>query len=233
MLVAEDNEFNQDVIREILEQWGIEVDICGNGFEALQQLSKEPYDIVLMDVQMPVMDGYEATRAIQATPSLAGQCVIAMTANVMPEDRQRCTDAGMNDFEPKPIDQEHLFQTLTKWLPEVAEVEAIDLTVLGRLLKDDPSKINIFAQKFLQSSRTVLAEMQVAQKNGDLDELRRLGHKHKSAAASAGASGVVDLCLAIEGGQISGGNDEQTALLLVQMQELVDLIALQLEREMR
>lgn len=117
ILVVEDNEFNQDVIQEVLEQWGIEVSICENGFEALQQLSRESYEIVLMDVQMPVMDGLEATRNIRATPSLAGQCVIAMTANVRSEDRRLCNEAGMNDFDSKPIDPDHLYQTLLKWLP--------------------------------------------------------------------------------------------------------------------
>ncbi|MFT7091200.1 MAG: signal transduction histidine kinase/CheY-like chemotaxis protein [Candidatus Azotimanducaceae bacterium] len=120
ILVAEDNEFNQDLIREILEQWGVEVRISNNGIEALQQLTEESYDIVLMDIQMPLMDGYAATRKIRATPSLAGQCVIAITANVLSDDKQRCMEAGMNDFEPKPINQSHLYQTLINWLPGVA-----------------------------------------------------------------------------------------------------------------
>jgi len=73
---------------------------------------------VLMDVQMPVMDGYEATRRIRTMPGLANQPIIAMTANAMAEDERRCKEAGMNDFETKPIDQGHLYQTLIKWLPK-------------------------------------------------------------------------------------------------------------------
>jgi signal transduction histidine kinase/CheY-like chemotaxis protein len=229
ILVAEDNEFNQDVIREILEQWGVEVSISGNGFEALQQLTEESYDIVLMDVQMPLMDGYEATRKIRATPSLAGQCVIAITANVLLEDRQRCMEAGMNDVEPKPIEQSHLYQTLVHWVPEV---DPIDLTVLRRLLKDDSIKVKKFAEKFLQASRTVLAEMLAAQESGDLATLSRLGHKHKSASASVGAVGLVALCLALEDVQNSGSDDEQVGLLLAQIQNSVDRVALQLESEL-
>jgi two-component system sensor histidine kinase/response regulator len=75
-----------------------------------------------MDVQMPVMDGYEATRQIRATPALAGQCVIAMTANVMAEDRMRCLKAGMDDFLTKPIYEAILYQTLAKWLPDTKPV---------------------------------------------------------------------------------------------------------------
>jgi two-component system sensor histidine kinase/response regulator len=117
-LVVEDNEFNQDLIKELLEQRGVEVTLCGNGREAIEELSKAHYDIVLMDIQMPIMDGYEATRQIRATPALAGQCVIAMTASAMVEDSKRCIQAGMSDFVSKPIDADHLYQTLAKWLPD-------------------------------------------------------------------------------------------------------------------
>jgi two-component system sensor histidine kinase/response regulator len=122
VLVAEDNEFNQDLIEELLEQNGMVVTLCGNGREALEALAEQRYDIVLMDVQMPVMDGYEATRQIRATPALAGQCVIAMTANVMAEDRMRCLKAGMDDFLTKPIYEAILYQTLAKWLPDTKPV---------------------------------------------------------------------------------------------------------------
>ena len=118
ILVAEDNEFNQDLVAELLEQGGMVVSLCENGHEALEQLAKEHFDIVLMDVQMPVMDGYEATRQIRATPELAGQCVIAVTASAMAEDKRRCLEAGMDDVETKPMDADHLYQTMAKWLPK-------------------------------------------------------------------------------------------------------------------
>jgi two-component system sensor histidine kinase/response regulator len=73
---------------------------------------------------MPIMDGYEATREIRATPALAGQCIIAMTANAMAEDRQLCFNAGMDDFETKPVDPTHLYQTLSKWLPGAAAMSS-------------------------------------------------------------------------------------------------------------
>jgi signal transduction histidine kinase/CheY-like chemotaxis protein len=133
VLVVEDNEFNQDLIKELLEQRGVEATLCGNGREAIEELSKAHYDIVLMDIQMPVMDGYEATRQIRATPALAGQCVIAMTANAMVEDSERCIQAGMNDFVSKPIDEAHLYQTLAKWM--LSE----ENRTVAQLFNEDPS----------------------------------------------------------------------------------------------
>jgi CheY-like chemotaxis protein/HPt (histidine-containing phosphotransfer) domain-containing protein len=236
VLVAEDNEFNQDVIREVLEQCGVVVTLCNNGSEALQCLATWSYDIVLMDIQMPIMDGYEATRLIRATPSLADQCIIAMTANVMALDQQRCFEAGMNDFVSKPIDSNFLYQTLIKWLPEVdqlpdvAEVEPIDLSVLGRLLHGDSVKTRKFAQKFLQASRTALVEMLAAQASGDLEMLSRLGHKHKSAASSVGAAGLVGLCNALEAAS-KAGDRAHVEELLAQMPAQVDEIAKQLARQ--
>ncbi len=236
ILVAEDNEFNQDVIKEVLEQYGVVVTLCNNGSDALQRLATEPYDIVLMDIQMPIMDGYEATRQIRATPSLTEQCIIAMTANVMAMDKQRCFEAGMNDFVPKPIDSNLLYQTLIKWLPEVtqlsdvAEVEPIDLSVLGGLLNEDSVKIKKFAHKFLQSSRKALADMLAAQEDGDLEILSGLGHKHKSAAASVGAASLVLLCKALEASS-KAGDREHVTLLVAQISAKVDQIDKQLSRQ--
>jgi CheY-like chemotaxis protein len=102
----------------LLTKAGATVTLCANGRLALDALEQEaPFDLVLMDVQMPEMDGYAATRVIRATPTLAETRVIAMTANAMAEDRRQCIEAGMNDFEPKPIDPDHMYLTLAKWLP--------------------------------------------------------------------------------------------------------------------
>jgi two-component system sensor histidine kinase/response regulator len=236
ILVAEDNEFNQDLIEELLGQCGVEVRLCGNGLEALEQLSKKRFDIVLMDVQMPVMDGYEATRQIRATPELADLCVIAMTANAMVADRERCLEAGMNDFETKPIDADHLYQTLVKWLPERSEVtetvgvSPIDLTVLGQLVNHDPAKIARLAQKFVNTSRVGLTEMQAAYESVDLEQLADLCHKQKSAASSMGMWSLNKLYKAMEATS-KAGDWQQTGALLVQLQPLIDQIALQIERE--
>jgi two-component system sensor histidine kinase/response regulator len=211
----------------------MEVRLCGNGREALEQLAKERFDIVLMDVQMPVMDGYEATRQIRATPELAGQRVIAMTANAMAVDRERCLEAGMDDFETKPIDAEHLYQTLVKWLPERSEavgVSLIDLTVLGQLLNHDPAKIASLAQKFVSTSRAALTEMQTAYESGDLERLAGLCHQQKSAAASVGARSSTALYKALEYAS-KAGDRQQVQVLLTQLPPLLEQIALQIGRD--
>jgi signal transduction histidine kinase/ActR/RegA family two-component response regulator len=119
VLVVEDNEFNQQVIAELLEQVGASAVLAGTGQDALRQLSGESrFDAVLMDVQMPDMDGYEATRAIRAMPGMEKLVVIAITANATPEDRARCLEAGMTDFQPKPIDPQALYRTLSRWLAQ-------------------------------------------------------------------------------------------------------------------
>jgi len=122
ILVAEDNPFNQQVAAELLEETGAKVALADNGREALVLLNQERFDIVLMDVQMPEMDGYEATRKIRENPRLAGQKVIAMTANAMAEDRERCLASGMDDFITKPIEPDQMVLMLAKWLPERAGI---------------------------------------------------------------------------------------------------------------
>jgi two-component system sensor histidine kinase/response regulator len=234
ILVVEDNEFNQDLIEELLTQCGVVVRLCGNGREALEQLANEHFDIVLMDVQMPVMDGYEASRRIRATPALANQCIIAMTANAMAEDKRRCVEAGMDDFETKPIDADHLYQKLVKWMPdgdEATEAAPIDLTVLNKLLRNDSVKIAKFVLKFLKVSRAALAEMQTAHDNDDMERLAGLCHKQKSAAASVGAWSSTELYKALEEAS-KARNRQQTQTLLGKLQPLTDQIALQIEREM-
>jgi CheY-like chemotaxis protein len=100
------------------------VDVVGDGEAALRQLRQQRYDLVLMDMQMPVLDGLQATLALRAQPALAALPVIAVTANAFEEDRAECLAAGMNDFIPKPVDAEALYATLLKWLPPRARAGA-------------------------------------------------------------------------------------------------------------
>jgi PAS domain S-box-containing protein len=114
VLVVEDNLVNQMVTRELLEHAGVHVSVAGNGEEALQRLHEKRFDCVLMDVQMPVMDGFETTRRIRATPEIAGCRIVAMTANAASEDRERCRAAGMDDFITKPVRLEMLYGVLAR-----------------------------------------------------------------------------------------------------------------------
>ncbi|MCJ7839254.1 MAG: response regulator, partial [Burkholderiales bacterium] len=116
LLLVEDNALNQEVALGILEEAGAIVDVACDGREALERVAAAAYDAVLMDCQMPVMDGFEATRRIRLDQRNAGLPVIAMTANAMAGDRELCLEAGMNDHVAKPIDVAVLFTTLHKWL---------------------------------------------------------------------------------------------------------------------
>ncbi len=121
VLLVEDNSVNQLVAKGMLKKFGITVDLSYNGKEALIALQTLPYDLVFMDCQMPVMDGLEATRQIRSTNSSVlnhGIPIIAMTANAMEGDRERCLDAGMSDYLSKPINKEKLEQALLAWLPK-------------------------------------------------------------------------------------------------------------------
>lgn len=116
ILLVEDNPINQFVATEILKSQGIETDIANNGKEALQMSEKNQYDVILMDVQMPEMDGYEATRFLRQKHSKTTLPIIAMTAHAMQDERQKCLNEGMNDHIAKPIQAETLFETLKKWI---------------------------------------------------------------------------------------------------------------------
>ncbi|TVT72197.1 MAG: PAS domain S-box protein [Denitromonas halophila] len=116
LLLVEDNEVNQYVAMELLAEVGLSADVAENGQQALALFTRQPYDLILMDMQMPVMDGLAATRAIRALPEGREVPILAMTANAFAEDRQRCTEAGMNDYLSKPFEPEQLYAVLRRWL---------------------------------------------------------------------------------------------------------------------
>ena len=118
MLLVEDSVTNQLVASTLLKIAGYRVDIASNGMEAVNAVKSTPFDLVLMDIAMPEMDGIAATKAIRALPAPAGRTpIIAMTANAMVGDRERFLEAGMNDYVPKPIERPYLLATIARWLP--------------------------------------------------------------------------------------------------------------------
>ncbi|HEY6879502.1 MAG TPA: PAS domain S-box protein [Polyangiales bacterium] len=117
VLVAEDNLINQDIARELLGMVGIEADVVATGSAAVERVERERFDLVLMDVQMPEMDGIDATKAIRRLPAHANLPIVAMTANAFANDRDACLAAGMNDHISKPVSPEDLYRVLAKWLP--------------------------------------------------------------------------------------------------------------------
>jgi signal transduction histidine kinase/DNA-binding response OmpR family regulator/HPt (histidine-containing phosphotransfer) domain-containing protein len=115
-LLVDDNEINQEVGVGLLENAQVAVDVAGNGEQAVRMVKEHDYDIVLMDMQMPVMDGIAATKAIRSDPRFLDLPIVAMTANAMASDREKCLEAGMNDYLAKPIDPAQLFRTLARWV---------------------------------------------------------------------------------------------------------------------
>ena len=226
ILLVEDNPFNQMVAREMIERTGASVRVAQNGEEGLEAvLADLPFNLILMDIQMPVMDGYESTRRIRQTPEGSGPVILAMTANVTPEDRARCRAAGMEDFVPKPIVPEHLYAVLGRWLRVVGASPAVvsdvrpeaplpasahrrvlaerptllyDDGALDELVGNDQAFIAELVQEFITSATDTLAGWRTAADAKDLAEIGRLGHRFKSAAAMIGAMSLRDHAEALE-----------------------------------
>ncbi|MES3025960.1 MAG: CHASE domain-containing protein [Pseudomonadota bacterium] len=250
ILLVEDNIFSQQVGQELLEDVHATVVIANNGKEAIDMMLKERFDCVLMDVQMPVMDGFEATAAIRADARLRDALVIAMTANAGKEDRARCLAAGMDEFVTKPIAPQLLFEVIARWLrkrparngrrravgagdnaptkttaaPLVSsDAELLDMAALAATFGRNPDKMRKYAFMFLDSARDGLAEIDEARSRGDLVRLSELGHRIKSSARAVGAVSFGQLCAALE--QLrDGGTLEQAQAIIDQMYPLLELL---------
>ena len=203
LLLAEDNTVNQQIALLVLESMGYRADVVSNGSEAVEAVGSVPYDVVLMDVQMPEMDGLEATRQICARPPASGSPhIIAMTANAMEGDREACLAAGMNDYLSKPIRPEELAKALARSprRTEPAATAVLDESALSRLraIAPDPATMTQLVTSFLDNGAGLVAEIGSAAGAGDLDTLRRSAHTLKSNAASFGATDLAALCSRLE-----------------------------------
>ena len=250
ILVAENHLLNQEVATEFLESAGATVCIAQNGGEALDLLRQESFNCVLMDLQMPVLDGYAATRQIRARPELAHMPVIAMTANVSDEDRARCLAAGMDDFISKPFKPDTFYAVIARWLTgkpqctpgapaESAEQAAwagdpdiIDFAVLAGLMGDDRTKMRDFAHRFVASARQDLVEVDAALKRRDWAALGALGHHLKSPAGMVGATGFVELCRTLEKYGKNGKGARQIPGIVGQLRPLLDRIEEQINNSL-
>ncbi len=225
ILVAEDNETNQKVILRQLALLGHTADITGDGIEALNRWRKGGYALLLTDLHMPAMDGYELSEAIRAAePADARMPIIALTANVLKGEADRCRDVGMDDYCSKPIPLEGLKVLLEKWLPHnpsaalapavspssdppdpsstpftraVAD-SPVDVNVLKELVGDDPEMLREFLQDFRASAATIAAELRGAYAARQPGAAAAAAHKLKSSARSVGALALGELCAAIE-----------------------------------
>ncbi len=210
VLLAEDNKINQQVAQELLGQAGLKVTIADNGKEAVAWLGKETFDAVLMDMQMPEMDGYEATHAIRQNPEFKDLPIIAMTANVMAGDREKCLEAGMNDHVAKPIDPDKLFATLVQWIPprefapHPTDTEPPASVQAGEMLPADLDGIDIetglkrvggnrrlyqkLLMDFYQDHRKDDQSIREAINSDNVDVAQRIAHTIKGVSGSIGAA---------------------------------------------
>jgi two-component system, sensor histidine kinase len=226
VLLAEDNPVNQEVAKAMLESLGLSVTIVENGHHAVQELSNARYDIVLMDCQMPEMDGYQATRVIRrsslpapADPALPPVPIIALTAHAMQGVREECLAAGMNDYLSKPFNQVELEKMLRRWLtPEAgdsgpgalaearpqpsASVAPLDPEVLENLRKLDqagsPSLVARVARAYLDDTPGRLESLRIAVEAADSQGVRLAAHGLKSSSLNVGASTLGALCRDLE-----------------------------------
>jgi PAS domain S-box-containing protein len=213
ILLAEDNEINQQIAVELLEGVGAAVDVANNGREAVEKLTQasdtQSYDVVLMDIQMPEMDGYQATAKIRSVPRLAQLPIIAMTAHSTIEERQRCLGAGMNDHIAKPIDPNALFETIGRYykdsssqLEPVASpkssAESDDMPAiegintadgLRRVAGNKKLYVNLLWQ-FVESQSDAAEQIKDCMAKDDFSTSQRIAHSVKGVAGNIGASAV-------------------------------------------
>ena len=212
ILVAEDNLVNQKVALKQLQSLGYSADVAGNGKEVLQLLEKIPYDLILMDCQMPVLDGFETTKEIHRwqESSFAGGCrpvIIAMTANAMKEDQQMCLDAGMDDYLSKPVMKEKLAAALQRWggvifiVKETAAFEQkvsptdtgsvnlpIDWERLHQLSENNPEFELELLQIFVEDIQPRLEIVKIAIASHDFDQIALQSHQIKGTSINMGAT---------------------------------------------
>ncbi|OIQ52239.1 Signal transduction histidine-protein kinase BarA [Pseudodesulfovibrio hydrargyri] len=232
ILLAEDNEINQQVAREILESADIRVSIANNGQEALDMALAQDFDAVLMDIQMPVMDGFKAVRGIRSggKDSLP---IIAMTAHALVGDRERSIEAGMNDHVTKPIDPEELMRTLSQWLPKregeaprrptktaapvrapgvIPDLPGVDTDQGLSRLRGNEKLYQKLLQDFAQDSSVLLDKLAADAAAERFDACRGVAHNLKGVAGSIGADRLREVLARLEQTLLSGQGDLHTRM---------------------
>jgi CheY-like chemotaxis protein/HPt (histidine-containing phosphotransfer) domain-containing protein len=221
ILLAEDNAMNQKVALRLLERLGYRADVATNGLEAIAALERQPYDVVLMDVQMPELDGLDASRRIcERWPPESRPHIIAMTANALPEDREACFAAGMNDYVAKPIRAEELAAALKRAKPlrngdaGPAQVELVrldDEALQGLRDLGGDEFLGEVIDAFVADAPELLATLRRSLAEQTSEDLRRAAHTLKSNGATLGAREFAELCRTLEqrakAGELDGASE--------------------------
>jgi len=241
ILLVEDNDVNQEIAVELLSSEGARVDVANNGVEAINKVQQTHYDAILMDCQMPLMDGFEATRRIRADARFRELPIIAMTASVLNADRERCINAGMNDFVGKPFDVNDLFSTLMRWLKRpsgekaatAAEASQEDTTLripgvdVETALKRVGGSVKLYKtllSRFRETQMDVVRRINEAINRGDNETAKREAHTLKGLAGSVGATGLAECATTVENllkVKQTAGLDQALAKLKKSLSDLV------------
>jgi CheY-like chemotaxis protein len=242
VLLAEDNELNQQVATELLESAGAVVTVADNGTVAVKLLREGPpkpsFDVVLMDLQMPEMDGYTATRLLRADERFQDLPIIAMTAHALVEERERCAEAGMNDHITKPIDPDALFATLARWTkpaetpaphkgptsstPETAvpEIEGVDIANGLKRVAGNVRLYRSLLQQFAEKQANTCAQIADALRRQDRALAERLAHTIKGVAGNIGIVKIQDVAAKVE--KAIRENDGSAPALLAELEPVLD-----------
>jgi two-component system, sensor histidine kinase and response regulator len=251
VLLAEDNPVNQEVAAELLQAVGLVVDIAGDGEQAVRMARRTKYALILMDMQMPRLDGLQATRALRADVAFAATPIVAMTANAFSEDRQICLEAGMDDHLPKPVDPRVLYACLLRWLPAdplpavvqapaaapaapsgelgFAGIDGLDLGIAYQYCAGKTELLARVLQQFVTHSRHMGAAIVDNLEVGNVDDPRRMLHSLRGSSSSIGATQVLALVVPMEAA-IKEGAPPATLVpsaraLQSELEHLVDAIA--------
>jgi len=218
VLLAEDNDFNRQIARELLESWGAIVQVATTGIEVVTKLRESPtgFDVVLMDVQMPEMNGYEATKQIRNDPRFSDLPILAMTANAFAEDRIKALNAGMNDHIVKPIEPSVLKETILKYLPKgerslskgisiaVSDssqfplISGIDIEAGLRRFGGNPWTYKKLLLRFLESKSSTVDDLQGAIDGKNFEKLRFLAHTLKGVAGNLEITEIFKIAVIFE-----------------------------------
>ena len=206
VLLVEDNTINQRVARLLLERIGARVDLAGNGEEAVQMTKQCPYDLVFMDCQMPVMDGYEATARIRQLDSAGRRVpIVAMTANAMQGDRDKCLAVGMDDYVTKPLRSERLEEAIAKWthtaraLPEDQMIDAeLDANLRSMSEEAGDEFVADLVTVFLSETRKHVSGLACALQDKDVQKMNSILHSLKGSCGTLGAMRLAEAARKIE-----------------------------------
>ena len=211
ILLAEDGKANQKLAVGLLEKWGHRVTVAENGRAALHCWEGEPFDLILMDLQMPEMDGFEATKRIRKKEGESGLHIpiVAMTAHAMKGDRERCLESGMDGYVAKPIRQQDLHESLAKFFgsteimadlptPAPDTAECVDWELALNAVAGDEDLLKVVVQECLQETPSLLTRLETAFDVADVAEARRLAHTIRAAGRTFGASRLIEHAGAIE-----------------------------------